>query len=170
VNYFIVFRTQEDLNGNIQKSSKLYEHCERFITPAQFVKFLDSLEHSGNGPALLILDPNRQVSLVPDDDVEIRPLEKTHIRTFDVARIFHDKTALPGHWTVLQEALDLNPGEWATVVKKSHTDPLLDVIKFTFDTWSGRLGLDKPTVGVVWDSLSSLGHQTDAGKEERQKM
>jgi hypothetical protein len=46
---------------------------------------------------------------------------------------------------------------------------LLEVIKFAFDTWSGRLGLDDPTVGVVCDSLSSLGHQTDAGKEERQR-
>jgi hypothetical protein len=143
----------------------------RFITEEQLVTILDSLERSENFPALRILDSDRyKMDSVPFDGrgvMEIPfPLEKTHICTFDVARILYDDTDLPGHWTILREALKLNPGEWAAAIKKSQTDPLLDVIRFAFDIWSGRLGLGS-TVGVVCDSLTSLGHQTDAGKERK---
>jgi hypothetical protein len=141
----------------------LYKHCESRLTPAQFVKFLDALEHSGNVPALLILDPDRQI---PDPDpYNIPPLELTHICTLDVARILHDRTQMPARWTILTEALELDSGHWNDVVETSRTHPLLHVTKFIFDTWSGRLGIKNSTVGVVCDSLHSVHHPSIAGKE-----
>jgi hypothetical protein len=171
----MVFCTHEALSGNIEKSSKLYDHCERFITSAQFVKFLDSLEHSGNLPALRILDPDRKLNPIRDpDNVKIVPLEQTHIRTFDVARIFHDKTNLPADWTILEEALQLNAGQWAEVVRMQNTNkPLRDIFKFILDTWSaplGHLGEKRSTVGVVYDSLCLLDRRGDAGKEDTNSM
>jgi hypothetical protein len=93
------------------------------------------------------------------------PLDRTHIYTFDLARIFHNKTELPGHWAILRQALQLYPGEWAQVNQRFiMQQSLLEVIQFAFDIWSGRLGLEDPTVGVLCDSLYSLGHRADAGK------
>jgi hypothetical protein len=115
-------------------SSTFYYHCDRFIKSAQFVKFLDALEHSG------ILDPSLQISPVSDDGVEILPLERTHISIFDLARIFHDKTELPGHWAIFRQALQLNAGEWAQLNHMFNVQQSpLEVIKFAFDAWSGRL-------------------------------
>jgi hypothetical protein len=142
----------------------LYKHCESRLTPAQFLKFLDALEHSRNLPALLILDQDRQINPVPYS-VNIPPLEPTHICTLDVARILHDRTQMPARWTILIEALELDSGHWYEVMQKSRTHPLLEVTKFIFDTWSGHLGITNSTVGGVCDSLHSVHHPSIAGKE-----
>jgi hypothetical protein len=154
---------QQSLDVNFQKASKLYEQCQRFKTREHFTKFFDALEHSRNFPALRILDPRRKIKLDPDS-AEILPLERTHIRTFDVARILYCKTGILRNWTILKEALQLNEGEWAQTVRMCRTHPLLNVIKFIFDTWSGHLTLENSTVGAVCDSLHSVGARMIAGK------
>jgi hypothetical protein len=145
------------------KSSKLYEYCEHNITLPQFVKFLDALEHCKNFSALLILAPDRQVNPVADS-VEIPPLERTHIRTLDIARILHDKTNLPNEWTILEQALQFTPGEWAQVVQMVlGQQSLLDVFVSALDTWSNHY---HSTVGVLCDLLHSTGRQGDTGYKE----
>jgi hypothetical protein len=124
------------------------------VSPEQFVKFVDSLEYTRNFTALRILDPDRQINSALDS-VEIPPMERTHMCTFDVARILHDKGELAGNWTILREALKNNDGEWNKAVQMSYTHPLLDVIKFLLDTWSDHVGLNKSTVGNFCDSLDS---------------
>jgi hypothetical protein len=145
----------------------LYEYCATYITPAQFVKFLDALEYSRNFAALLILDPDRKINPVPVS-IEIPPPERTHIHSGDIARILHDKSFLPRRWTILKEVLQLDEDEWNQAVQMDRTHQLFDVIEFIIDTWCshfGQLGLDSPTVGFLCDSLHSLGHRTAAGKQ-----
>jgi hypothetical protein len=43
-----------------------YGYCGHVIPPERFVKFLNSLEESGNFPAITILDPHRQTNPIPD--------------------------------------------------------------------------------------------------------
>jgi hypothetical protein len=145
---------QQLIDGNFQKASKLYEHCQRFKTPDYFKKLCDALEHSRNFPALRILDPDRKTKLEPDS-VGIPPLERTHIRTFDVASLLHVNTGIRRNWTILKDALQVKGGEWAQAVRMCRTQPLLNVIKFLLDTWSDRVGWDKSTVGNVCDSFDS---------------
>jgi hypothetical protein len=145
---------QEDVDGKLQTLFFLFAHFNSYTTQEQFEKFLDCLEYSKNFTALRTFDPDRQVNTVPDS-VEIPPMERTHICTFDVARILHDKSELPANWTILREALKYNHREWDQAVQMIYTHPLLDVIKFFFDTWSDHVGLDNSTVGHVCDSLDS---------------
>jgi hypothetical protein len=132
--FLMNFCTQQSLDGNTEKSSKLYEHCDRFVTtPEQFVKLLDALEQSENLTALQILDPDHENDTkVPDSRIEVSAQKRTHISTLDVARILHYKTNLSEHWSILREALQINEGNWNKAVQKSQTAPLLDVIKFIF--------------------------------------
>jgi hypothetical protein len=113
-----------------------------------------------------MLDPDRQVNPVADS-VGIPPLERTHIRTLDVACIFHHETSLPNEWAILEQALQLTPGEWAEVVQMiPGQQSLLDVFVFALDTWSNHLGLNNSTVGVLCDLLHSIGRQGDTGYKE----
>jgi hypothetical protein len=132
----------------------VFEYFSRRVTQEQFVKFLDGLEYTRNFTALRILDPDRPINSVPDS-LKIPHMERTHICTFDVARILHDKSELPANWTILREALKNNDGKWDQAIQMSYTHPLLDVIKFLLDTWSDRVGWDKSTVGNVCDSFDS---------------
>jgi hypothetical protein len=162
------FFVQKSLEGNLKKSFKLYEYCERSLTVSQFSEFLDALEHSRNFHALIILDPNRQLNLV-QNLVDTPPLDRTHIHSSDVARILCDKTDLAGHWTVLRDIFQLDARDWDQAFYMRQSRPLLDAFKFILETWS-RKGfpqssrLRKPTVGVLCDLLLSKGHRTSAGK------
>jgi hypothetical protein len=153
---------QQSIDGNFQKASKLYEHCQRFKTHELVIKLRDALEHSRNFRALQILDPDRKIKLDPGN-VGILPMERTHIRTFDVARLLQSKTGIRGNWTILKEALQFKEGEWAQAVRMCRTQPLLNVIKFILDYWSGHLSLGNSTVGAVCDSLHSVGAPMIAG-------
>jgi hypothetical protein len=106
---------------------------------------------------------NESLNKPVPDIVENSPIKRTHVSTWDVASFLHNKTNLSKHWTLLRAALKVNEEEWAEAVRMSQTQPLLDVIKFILDTWSGRVGLENSIVGNVCDSLSSLGQRNDAG-------
>jgi hypothetical protein len=154
---------QQSLDGNLRKSSALYDNCLRSIKPAWFVKFLDALEHSKNFPALLALDPGRKINPVPEGG-EIRPLEPTRISPFDVACILHDKLDLPEHLTVLKNALDLDEGDWYQFKQIQFQKSPLDALTFAIRTWSDDYDLSKPTVGILCASLSGAWHLTAEGK------
>jgi hypothetical protein len=94
-------------------------------------------------------------------------MDPTHIRTFDVARILHDQTELARNWIMLREGLHINEGRWAQVIQISRTQSLYHSFLFILDTWSRQLGWQNSTVGVVFDSLHSLGYTTAASKKKK---
>jgi hypothetical protein len=97
---------------NYEKASKLYDHCAHHITQDQQLKFLDCLEHSGNYPALEILDPTRrrQPPEPTDRNLNNKPTLSTdnidkNVKTFDVAKTLHDNANLKATWKILKDVI-----------------------------------------------------------------
>jgi hypothetical protein len=158
---------QESLTTNYKKASRLYYHCGHYINQDQQLKFLDCLEHSGNYPALAILDPKlrRQPPKPTEPQLTNKPMPSTEtIRKFvyhiEFAKVLYSKTNVEESWTVLRDVLEVDPETWAEIDGAYPKErSLLGTIESLLQLWSLSNAVRGATVGVLYDKFKEHGHE-----------